>query len=80
VSGLRPPSPPSSFRTAGTSAAEFLTVEEAAAIVKVKPSTVYEWVRSGRLPCYRLGPRAIRFTPELLRRFAEENFDEGRGF
>lgn len=56
----------------------YLTVEEAAERFQVKPSTVYEWVRGGRLPCYRLGPRAIRFTPKLLDRFADETFDPGR--
>ena len=77
---LPAPSPGEPRGTSETSAAEFLTVEEAAAMVKVPCSTIYEWVRQGRLPCYRLGPRAIRFTPELLRRFAEQNFDRGRGF
>jgi len=56
----------------------FLTVEEAAVLLNVRPSTAREWVRQGRLPCYRLGPRAIRFTRPLLRKFAEDNFDPGR--
>jgi excisionase family DNA binding protein len=52
---------------------ELLTVEEAAAILKVKPSTIRHWVREGRMPCYRLGPRATRFTRELLRQFVERS-------
>ena len=47
-----------------------LTVDEAAALLKVKSSTVRQWVRDGRIPCYRLVPRATRFTPQLLRDFA----------
>ena len=43
-------------------------VAEAAEVLKVKPSTVRQWVREGRLPCYRLGPRCTRFTRELLSR------------
>jgi excisionase family DNA binding protein len=58
----------------------FLTVDEAAAMLKVKSSTVRQWVRDGRMPCYRLGPRATRFTPELLREFARERLDAGRAW
>ncbi len=61
-------------------AAEFLTVEEAAAILKVKPSTLRAWVRDGRMPCYRLGPRATRFTRELLDEFAASMLDRGRPY
>jgi excisionase family DNA binding protein len=59
---------------------EFLTVDEAAAILKVKSTTVRQWVRDGRIPCYRLGPRAIRFTPQLLRDFAQDRLDAGRAW
>jgi excisionase family DNA binding protein len=58
----------------------FLTVDEAAAMLKVKSSTVRQWVRDGRIPCYRLGPRATRFTPQLLREFARERLDAGRAW
>lgn len=59
---------------------EFLTVDEAAAFLKVKASTLRQWVREGRMPCYRLGPRATRFTRPLLREFADERLDAGRGW
>ena len=55
-----------------------MTVAEAAAIFKLPPSTIYAWVREGRLPCYRLGPRAILFTRELLDEFAATTLDAGR--
>jgi len=63
-----------------TTAAEFLTVDEAAAILKVPASTVPAWVRSGRMPAYKLGPRATRFTHELLAEFAAARLDRGKPF
>lgn len=34
---------------------ELLTISEVAAVLKVRPITVWKWVKSGRLPAYRLG-------------------------
>jgi excisionase family DNA binding protein len=42
-----------------------LTATEAAALLAVRPSWVYEAIRDHRLPCLRVG-RHIRFTRELL--------------
>jgi excisionase family DNA binding protein len=42
-----------------------LRPEQAAELLAVKPSWVYEAVRSGRLPCLRVG-RHIRFTRAML--------------
>jgi excisionase family DNA binding protein len=42
-----------------------LTPGEAAALLAVKTSWIYEAVRTGRLPCLRLG-RHIRFTQAML--------------
>ena len=39
---------------------ELLTIREAARFLKVSPLTVRRWLKQGRLPAYRLGPRAIR--------------------
>ena len=44
----------------GAAEADLLTVPEAAAALKVSPVTVSRWLRQGRLPAYRLGPRAVR--------------------
>ena len=41
--------------SSGNGASEYLTVDEAAAYLKVKPSTVRQWIREGRLPCYPVG-------------------------
>jgi len=42
-----------------------LRPEQAAQLLAVKPSWVYEAVRAGRLPCLRVG-RHIRFTQAML--------------
>jgi excisionase family DNA binding protein len=39
--------------------------EKAAWYLDVKPSWIYEAVRTGRLPCHRVG-RHIRFTRHML--------------
>jgi excisionase family DNA binding protein len=43
---------------------EYLTVAEAAALLRVAPSTVRRWIREGQVPAYRFGQRrvAIRRT------------------
>lgn len=63
-----------------TDGLQFLTVDEAAAILNVRPSTLRAWVRAGSIPCYRLGPRATRFTRALLDEFAISRLDRGRPF
>ena len=42
-----------------------LRPERAAELLAVKPSWIYEAVRTGRLPCVRVG-RHIRFTQAML--------------
>jgi excisionase family DNA binding protein len=42
-----------------------LRPEQAAELLAVKPSWIYEAVRTGRLPCLRVG-RHIRFTQAML--------------
>jgi len=39
---------------------DFCTVAEAAAMLGVSASTVWRWVDSGKLPAFRVGPKAIR--------------------
>jgi len=38
---------------------EYLSVAEAAALLRVAPSTVRRWIRSGALPGYRVGRRQV---------------------
>jgi excisionase family DNA binding protein len=38
---------------------DYLTVTEAAALLRVAPSTIRRWIREGDLPAYRLGRRRV---------------------
>lgn len=45
---------------ATTLESDLLTVAEAAALLKVSRVTISRWLKQGRLPAYRVGPRAVR--------------------
>ena len=49
-----------------------LCPDEAAQLLAVKPSWVYEAVRARRMPCLRVG-RHIRFTRPMLEHWLAEN-------
>lgn len=51
-----------------------LTPADAAQLLVVKTSWIYEAVRDGRLPCVRIG-RHIRFLRSDLERFVDEQRD-----
>jgi excisionase family DNA binding protein len=48
-----------------------LRPEQAAALLSVRTSWVYDAVRTGRLPCLRIG-RHIRFTRSMLEDWLQE--------
>jgi len=45
---------------------DLLTIPEAAAALRVSPVTIARWLKQGRLPAYRMGPRAVRIRREDL--------------
>ena len=47
-----------------------LTPAQAAALLAVRPSWIYEAVRAGRLPCIRIG-RHVRFLRSDLERWVD---------
>ena len=47
---------------------EYLTVAEAAELLKVHKSTIWRWIESGSLPAYRVGRRGVRLKKEDLER------------
>jgi excisionase family DNA binding protein len=51
-----------------------LCPHEAATLLSVKPSWVYEAVRAQRIPCLRVG-RHIRFTRAMLEQWLAEHVD-----
>jgi excisionase family DNA binding protein len=50
---------------------EYLTVEEAAKKLKVKPITIYRMARSGKLPAIKIG-KAWRISLKRLERMFNE--------
>lgn len=51
-----------------------LRPEDAARLLSVRPSWIYEAVRARRLPCVRVG-RHIRFTQRMLEQWLADNTD-----
>jgi excisionase family DNA binding protein len=49
-----------------------LDVEQAAALLNVRPSWVRDATRAGRLPCIRVG-RHLRFTRPMLEQWAAQH-------
>lgn len=43
----------------------FYCVPEVASLLRVKPSSVYSWIKSGKLKCVKIG-RLIRVTEEQV--------------
>ncbi len=55
-----------------------LTADEIALRLRVTVQTVYAWVRSGKLPCQRLGHRPILFVEEEVEKALNKNRKTGR--
>jgi len=55
-----------------------LDVEQAAALLNVRPSWVRDATRAGRLPCIRVG-RHLRFTRLMLEHWAAQHRIEDAG-
>lgn len=45
---------------------EYLTVAEAATLLRVAPSTIRRWIREGDVPAYRIGRRRVALKREEL--------------
>lgn len=45
---------------------DYVTVDEAATILRVAPSTVRRWIREGGLPAYRMGKRRLALRRDDL--------------
>lgn len=73
---MAPKHPISDSRVASALLADepLLRPEDAARLLSVKPSWIYEAVRARRMPCLRVG-RHIRFTRPMLERWLVENGD-----
>jgi excisionase family DNA binding protein len=58
-------SPSFTVSSATSLPASLLRADQVAEVLNVRPSWVYDAVRTGSLPCVRVG-RHIRFTREML--------------
>ena len=47
---------------------DYLTVAEAAALLKVSQPTIWRWIDQGRLPAYRIGEKRVRINKTDLTR------------
>ncbi len=45
---------------------QFYTVQEAAGVLGLSPSTIWRWIESEKLPAYRIGPKAVRIRKSDL--------------
>ena len=48
---------------------EFLTVDEAAKVLKITKHTVYKWAEAGKIPSRKFGPKCLRFLFSDLEEF-----------
>ena len=53
----------------------FYTVKEVAEKLKVKPNTVYQWLRRGKLKYWKIGG-AIRISSNTLNKFGNSNTED----
>ena len=62
------------------SSVTLLTMDEVAELLKVDKATIRKWRQDGKLQCYKISPKTIRFSvkhiAELLKRFEEDNSTE----
>lgn len=55
----------------------YYTIEEAAQILKVNPTTISEWVKEGRLKASKLAKtKVVRISEEHIKKFYEDNIVE----
>ena len=49
-----------------------VTASEIAKRYSVTPECVLQWARNGLVPCYRLGPKSVRFIPGEVHKAIKE--------
>jgi excisionase family DNA binding protein len=54
-------------------ARNLLTVVEVAEWARVRPKTVYRWIKDGRLEAIQFGPRTFRIPEDAIGKFLNKN-------
>lgn len=57
---------------------ELFTVAEVAAMLKLNPQTIRNWIDRGELACVRIGPRRVRIKRSDLDRLIQPGYTGGR--
>lgn len=52
-----------------------MTVEEVAEYLRIRPTTVYEWAKSGKIPAVKMG-RLWRFESEEIEAWVKTGINE----
>lgn len=52
--------------------AELITANEMAERLRLRPTTVRRWARTGRIPAIRVSSKVIRFDPRAVERALRE--------
>ena len=55
---------------------QLLTESQAAELAQLKPKTIADWGRCGKLPRVRLSPRCIRYREEDVRALIEGSLEQ----
>jgi excisionase family DNA binding protein len=56
--------------------AEFLTIQEVAALLRVRDSTIYRYVQTGSLPAVKINNTIYRIRSDALAKFLDRNKTE----
>lgn len=51
---------------------KLVDIKQISEMLDVKPATIYEWVRLGKIPFYKMG-KLLRFSPEEVWRWASKH-------
>jgi excisionase family DNA binding protein len=57
---------------------ELLTIQEVSDYLKVKPLTVYRWIKQKKIPFIHLGSRNFRFKRSAIEKWLESHAGGGK--
>jgi excisionase family DNA binding protein len=63
------------FRRLFVTTSSLLTINEAAARLRISAYTLYSWASEGKLPVVRIGARAVRIRTEVVERIETQGLE-----